>query len=683
MYVFRIFVKFSNFVETIGMKVLYSQLKQFIPALKASPKTVAEALSLIGILVDSFTEVTVGGKKDVLIGLEVRQNRPDCLGVVGVAREVASYFGLAFKLPKLKSAVDAKKLPVTIKSQADIKRVSVVEVSGFKNTEASPVWLRETVEHLGMNSVNLLVDISNYAMLMTGYPNHIFDAGKVVGGLVWQRVPETSTFTTLDGTALELTKGKELVIGDNLGILVLASAVGGRRSAISSRTTSVLAEVAVYQGSKMRTDARSLKVATEASNRLEKDLSSELSLWALEYLLDCLVTIGAGRVASSIFDYYPKTQNQKVLSIFMESSLPGRVAGVDITLAESERLLKRLGFGVSRKKTGLQVSVPSWRGDVEDDTDLVEEIIRMRGYNTIAPVLPVFSPVPSVTPKIVTMANSLRRLLPDFGFDEVLTLPMTSSEQNMQMTFSEQTEVSTQNAINDEAPVLRVGLFSGLLRQQHEYLRHGLTHIRIFEVGKVFSKSSKKYLESERLGLLLQTDGEKSALQELTATVERTLRSFGAVRITYERLGQVPNSANPYAAWVILVGGKNAGVIYQVKDMPLTGNKMSTHTAYAEIILDELLEHLSTEHPKPAQELLGKLVVLDANVEVESREVLDAMLSGIVKQIGKNFVWALEVVDSFSVAGKTKYTVRVSYQNLSDGEAKGIHGKVFSHVSVE
>ena len=681
MYVFRIFLKFSNFVETIGMKVLYSKLKHLIPELKASPKAVADCLSSIGLLVDGFTEVTIAGKKDTLLSLEVRQNRPDCLGVVGVAREVAGYFGLPFKLPKLKLSNSSKKLSVNIQTHSDIKRVSVIEVAGLNNTLPSPVWLKETVEQLGMNSVSLLVDISNYAMLMTGYPNHIFDAGKVVGGLIWQRVAEDSTFTTLDGTALELTRGKELAISDNLGLLVLASAVGGRRSAISVRTTSVLAEVAVYDGVKMRTDSRSLKVTTEASNRLEKDLSAELSLWALEFLADCLVNLGKGLVVSQVFDYYPASARTKSSSIFLDASLPSRVAGVDITPLESERLLKRIGFTVIRKTTGLQVTAPSWRKDVEDSADLVEEIVRMRGYNSIAPRLPEFVPVPEVTPKRIAMASRVRTLLASFGFDEVLSLPMTSSAENARMAFTDTQEIRTQNAINEEFPALRVGLLGGLLHQQHEYLRKSLGHVQIFEVGKVFSRPSKKYIESERIGLLLQGSEEESAVEVLHSQVEKLLRSLGAVRITYESLGYMPSVANPFSAWVVLVGGKNAGVLYQLKDIPLTGNKMSTNTAYAELMLEDLIDYLEVEHPRPAQELLNKLVVLDTNIQAENREVLDTKLSQAIKQIGKNCVWSWEVIDSFTKGDTTKYTVRVSYQNLKDEEAKNVHTKTFTYPS--
>jgi phenylalanyl-tRNA synthetase beta subunit len=666
----------------IYMKVLYSELKTFIPTLKVAPKAVADALALTGLLVDAFEQVTIAGKKDYVISLEVRAaSRPDCLGVIGVAREVAVYFNLPFVLPKLKLTPAKRSLSVQVKAVSDIYRVCVIEVDGLNNTKASPPWLSETVQAHGMNSVSLLVDISNYAMLMTGYPNHIFDAGKVVGGLVWHRVPKETTLTTLDGTTLELHKGKELVISDNLGPLVLASAVGGRRSAISERTTSVLAEVAVYDPVKMRQDARSLGVVTEASNRLEKDLSPEFALWALEYVADCLVRLGGGRVVSTIFDYYPKQSRVKPAKIFTPLSLVEDIAGIPISQTEGERILKRLGFSVSRTSDGFQAAPPTWRLDVVEAPDVAEEIIRIKGFNTIPSILPALRPVADVTSARITFAERLRDQFAAGGFDEVLSLPTTTPEANSASRWEESEDIRTQNAINEEFPVLRIGLAGGLISQQHEYLRKGVYHNQLFEIGRVFCKRGKRYVEREHVGVLLQTEGSMPSVATLQAAIERVLRSVGCVRLSYEPLGRKPDHANPHAAWLILVGGKTVGLLYQLKDLPLSGNKIVERTAYAELDIESLLEQLATERPRGAQELTQKLVALDTNIEVGGKVELDELLFQAVRSIGRAQVWALDVVDAYKLpSGQTRYTVRVSYQGLQDAAAKALHEKVFGRL---
>lgn len=667
------------------MKLLYSELKQFIPTLKASPKAVAEALTLTGLMVESLSEISVAGKKDWLFAVEVRAaSRPDCLGVLGISREVAAYFGMPLQLPKFSFAQGLKKLAVTVKAGSDVRRAVVVQVDGLDNSKPSPAWLSEVIVAHGMNSVSLLVDISNYAMLMTGYPNHIFDAGKVVGGLLWERAPKTDVLTTLDGTVLELHKGKELVVSDNLGPLVLASAIGGRRSAISERTSSVLAEVAVYDPVKVRMDARSMQVVTEASNRLEKDMSTEEARFALEFLANCLERHAGGRISSSIFDHYPAQYKPKIKRISLDVGLPGRVAGVEISSQESTRYLKRLGYVVKPGKQVVVVTPPAWRMDVQTAHAVVEDVIRMRGFNTIAPVRPRLQPVPDITPAHIRLGEQLRVLLSTIGYDEVLTSPMTTSAVNTSMLWEEASEIRTQNAINEEFPVLRQGLAGGLVRQQHEYLRKEVLHIRLFELGKVFGLHGKRYYESDRLGLLVQTSKGESVISTLQNTVEHVLRTLGVVRLSFEDLGRKPELANPFAAWLILVNGKTVGVIYQLQNLPLSGNRMVESTGFVEIDLAMLIEHLSHERPRSAGELSEKLVVLDANVEAADRVELENVLAEAQKRITRPQTWSMEVVDSYTLAnGRVKYTIRVSYQNVSDSEAKSLHEKVFGAGSVE
>lgn len=662
------------------MKVLYSELKQFLPNLKASPKAVGEALTMTGLLMDALEEVTIGGKKDWLIGLEVRQNRPDCLGVLGVAREVAACFNIPFVLPKYVLGKSTRVPQVKVKAVGDVRRVCVLQVDGLRNDGPSPEWLAQTIELHGMNSVSLLVDISNYAMIMTGYPNHIFDAGKVVGGLVWERSTKVQTLTTLDGTTLELKKNKELVVSDNLGPLVLASAVGGRRSAISDRTVSVLGEVAVYNSAKMKSDARGLGVTTEASTRLEKELSAEDVAWALSFLGQALVKYAGGTVNSALFDYYPAPSRKPGAKITLGADLSARYGGVTISLAETERLLKRYGFTVSRKTSdSLQVVAPSWRPDVTTVADVAEEVLRLYGFQNIKPIPPALRPVADVTPKNITLSRLLETGLSGAGFDEVLSLPLTTTEWNRKTALQDFEEIRTQNAINEEVPVLRQSLAGGLLNQQHEFIRRGVTHVQLFEIGKVFGKQGRKIVELERCGLLVQSETAQHAVSQMYDAVQTQLRQLGAVRIGFDTLSRVPALANPHAAWNITIGTKIVGWMYQVQPLELSGNRTVGGTVYAELDYEQIVLTIPGEHPRPAQELLTKLVVLDGNVETENREEFEACVVKITRTIGRPQLWSLEVVDGFVLgSGRTRYTLRVTYQNLTDNQAKALHEQAFA-----
>jgi phenylalanyl-tRNA synthetase beta chain len=497
---------------------------------------------------------------------------------------------------------------------------------------------------------------------------------------VWERSTKVQTLTTLDGTTLELKKNKELVVSDNLGPLVLASAVGGRRSAISDRTVSVLGEVAVYNSAKMKSDARGLGVTTEASTRLEKELSAEDVAWALSFLGQALVKYAGGTVNSALFDYYPAPSRKPGAKITLGADLSARYGGVTISLAETERLLKRYGFTVSRKTSdSLQVVAPSWRPDVTTVADVAEEVLRLYGFQNIKPIPPALRPVADVTPKNITLSRLLETGLSGAGFDEVLSLPLTTTEWNRKTALQDLEEIRTQNAINEEVPVLRQSLAGGLLNQQHEFIRRGVTHVQLFEIGKVFGKQGRKIVELERCGLLVQSESAQYAVSQMYDAVQTQLRQLGAVRIGFDTLSRVPALANPHAAWNITIGTKIVGWMYQVQPLELSGNRTVGGTVYAELDYEQIVLAIPGEHPRPAQELLTKLVVLDGNVETENREEFEANVVKITRTIGRPQLWSLEVVDGFALgSGRTRYTLRVTYQNLTDNQAKALHEQAFA-----
>lgn len=660
------------------MKVLFSELKTFLPKLKAGPKEVADAFTVTGIMVDQYKEVKVKGLKDVLLGLEVRQNRPDCLGVIGLARELSVYFKVPLELPNLKINKASTSLDFEVKAGGLVRRAAAIQLSGLDNSKPSPKWLVEALEMHGMNSVSFLVDISNYAMLMSGYPNHLFDADKVVGKLVWQTCPKDEDFVTLDGTVLQFAKGRELVISDNLGPLVMASAVGGRRSALSSRTTSVIAEVAVYDPKKVREDSRRHKVTTEASTRLEKQLAVEHVRWALEYLAGLLLENSKGQVIANIKDVYPKSST-KQQKIFWPLSLATKVGGVKIFEAFAKDVLKRLGFEPKSAKDGFYVTVPAWRSDVDGPADITEEVLRMYGFQNIEPVMPTLLPVPEVTPESVKLQNLARQILSMKGLDEVLTLPMTTSKQNAECGIGVKLEeVKTQNAVNEEYPVLRTGLVGGLMLQQTEFLKKGIEKVGIFEVGKVFWKSGKKYLEADRIGMLVQERTTEQALEVAHNVVDGWLRQMGADVISFEHAENSSTAFDNKQAFAVWIGEQVVGHIAALKPRPLSGNKLVGATVVAEFDLEQVGLSVAKEKTRGAVELLDKMAVLDVNLVLPSRAELNKEFRSIKKKYGKN-LWSLEVVDQFQLeSGQFRYTLRATYFGLSETAAKKLHSKIFS-----
>jgi len=271
------------------MKLLYSQLKELLPGLKASPKEVGEKLTLAGLMLDGLSAVNYQGKSDWLLSLEVRQNRADCLGVLGLAKEVAAYYGLRFKLPvvRLPQPSQKKATAIRVEAKKQIKRARAYEMTGVTN-RTSPAWLKEFLKLYGINSINLLVDLSNYVMLFTGFPSHLLDQDKMQGSLRWTMNKDFGSLTTLDGSVIKLNRD-EIIIQDDQKILGLAGIVGGLAAAIDLKTHNVVAEMAIYDRVLVRRNARSLKITTEASVRLEKDLDPEGPNYALDLLISLIL----------------------------------------------------------------------------------------------------------------------------------------------------------------------------------------------------------------------------------------------------------------------------------------------------------------------------------------------------------------------------------------------------------
>ncbi|MBI5220661.1 MAG: hypothetical protein HY978_02385 [Candidatus Liptonbacteria bacterium] len=670
------------------MKVLYSHIKKLVPGLKATAREVGEGLTLTGFMMDGLASVTYNGKPDHVISLEVRQNRPDGLSVLGVAREVAAIYGLNVKLPVLKAKprtvpssgsgagvkYGSARSPARVDAKNKVRRAQVAAFTGVKNGP-SPRWLKEYVELLGMNSVNLLVDISNYAMLVTGYPNHLIDQHKMRGDLAWGYNTRFDRMTTLLGTTLELQKKGEMLIQDDVNPIATLM-VGSRAAEVTRGTSALVAEVAVYDPAQVRRDSRTFHVSTEASRRLEKELDPSGVAYAFEFLAALIVTHAGGTISTKLFDHYPRKFQPR--SILFNPAWPGRFAGIEIPPAQSLRVLKHLRFKVATGKKMWRVTPPAERTDVTIGEDVVEEVVRLVGYQNIpSGELPAFPPTPDITPPIIRLVEKVRDALAANGLDEIYSLPLTTPALNAAANYREWSQVVTQNAINEEYPVMRQSLLTGLLAQAQSYRKKNLEHVQLFEVGKVFGKVGREYQERECLGLLVHISAAPKVTTAAQHILEQLFRGLGASEVGHRPAAAGPIVSNPHAAWEVLVNGKAVGILCQLQPQKLTGNTVLGDTAFCEVDLEDLERSLRAATHPAAIELTHKLIILDANLELPRGDSLPDRLHEICRQIGERHVWSIEVKDTYPAGDKVRYTLRVSYRDLSDPEAKQKHAEVF------
>ncbi len=651
------------------MNVLFSQLKKYLSDLKATWKEVANVYTITGYMIDKTFPVTYQGKDDILMDLEVRQNRADSFGVRGLARELSAYYNIPLNFPRYDLAtlkISNYKLQIDVKATEQVKRIMAVKLSNIK-VSSSPVWLKEYLELYGINSINNLVDLTNYVMIETAHPSHAFDTKKMGDDkLVWEINPKYKKFTTLAGDDLELSTNA-LVISDGTRPLSLCM-IGGKEVAIDKNTNEIVLEMAIYDGGHVRRNSRDMKIMTEAGSRLEKYLDPDSIPEAFAMLVSMILEECGGEITSEIYDNY--LQPSPHANIKVDLDKVQQIAGIPITYSESKDYLEKLGFEItSDNKNLIEVKRPKDRLDIEMEEDVFEEIIRMKGFDKIPKDRLILNVNKNITPKHLDLIDSLNEAMIGMGYDEVRSWVLVNEQMNQKTNFEDWNELKVTNSINDEVPILRQSLGAGLFTQVDTYLRNNITDISIFEIGKVFgSKEKGKYEEHYAIGIL---NLEKN-IETLKLDAERLLRSAGIDNISYEISRIIPKSAHPMTCWDIIANNQTIGIIYK------SNNTQVSECNYAEIDIDKLDSLVGKNNNDATQEIVQKIVVLDNNIELAKDENILRHIKDMLHKSDSK-IWKWEVIDMYDSEGKVRYTIRVSYTAMTDPEAKELNAKIFGN----
>lgn len=648
------------------MKLLHSQLKKYIPDLDMNAEEAARVFTEIGYMKDGdIEEVEYLGKKDSFTDLEVRQNRADCFGVHGLAREIGAYLQLDFK-PEVASALknnDLPELPIEIKAKESVKRVMAVKIDDLEIKE-SPDWLKEYLELYEINSINTLVDLTNYVMLETSHPSHAFDAKLSGDALVWEINPKYKKMTSLDGTEIDLSEDA-LVVSDGKDPLALAGLVGGEKAAMDKNSKSVIVEMAVYDGGLIRRNSRTMKVFTEASSRLEKFMDPESVDEAFNWLISMILDLCGGKLASKGYDNYLQKEDKVEIEVDLEKG--NQIAGVEIDYKEAVGYLEKLGFTILKNDLPkLTVIKPINRLDIEEEADVFEEIIRMYGYFNLPTDNLKVNVTKNITPTHIKLIDETKSFLTSNGYDEIRSWVLVDDEKNEKGNYTETEAVRVQNSINEGVPTVRQTVTPGIISQIEEYKKKFINDIRIFEIGKVFNQTDGVFNEYYSLGGA-SVDSSLDSVQKLVTSY---LGSIGISAIKFVESKKVPTYAHPKTCFDLEVlsndGFVKAGIIYVFNK-----NEANSEGVYFELNINSLDEViLNSKSNNSTAELNSKLVNLDTNVE-SSEDPTDMIIEKIADNLEN--IWAWEIIDEY----EGKYTVRITYYNLSDQEAKALHERLF------
>ena len=503
---------------------------------------------------------------DHVVEFEITPNRPDCLSVIGLAREVSATFDAELRLhePMVKGGAQgvlADLLDVETPDPELCPRYTARMVRNVK-IAPSPKWMRERLRSMGVRPINNIVDITNYVMLEYGQPMHAFDYRYVKGGkIIVRRAAEGEKLTTLDGKEHTLT-ANHLVIADETRAVGLAGIMGGENSEIVADTADVVFESACFDGTCIRKGALALGMRTEASAKFEKGLDPMNTLPAVNRACELVELLGAGEVVDGIIDVLNHVPQPRVLPL--EPDKINGLLGTDVPAAEMEAILRKLGFGVENG----QVTVPSWRGDVVGMADLAEEVARFHGYNNIPTTLMRGQTTLGGFSEEEKLERQLGAMCRSLGYDEIITYSFISPTCYDKIRWSaddpRRKSFRILNPLGEDTSIMRTTTLPSMLEILTRNYNYRNQNVRLYEVGRIYLPGGDDGLAVENRVLTLGAYGDDMDFFTLKGAVEAILKDLRAVGVTFG----VPCAANPsyHPGRVadVYAGARRIGVLGQI-----------------------------------------------------------------------------------------------------------------------
>ena len=638
---------------------------------------------------------------DTVIDLDVTPNRPDCLSVIGIAREVAALTGQTVHIPAVEyieseTSIEDR-LAVEILAPDLCPRYCASLITGIK-IGPSPRWMQDRLAASGMRPINNIVDISNYVMLEYGQPLHTFDYDKIAGKKILVRQANSGeTLISLDG--VERVLGSEmLVIADVARAVALAGVMGGANSEVSEGTVNILLEAANFKPASIHSTGEKLGLPSEARYRFERGIAPGLALPALQRATQLIAELGNGKVAKGWIDAYPGKAPLK--PILLSRHKLQCLLGAEFTQEQITGTLSALGF--EWKNTAgsdeIQVTVPYWRSDIHIQEDLIEEVARIQGYDKIPNTL-LAEPLPPLNPDpMFNLKRDLRLGLVANGFAEVLNFSLVGMDDLVKLIPGSQPietlPLRVSNPMTADMEFLRVNLRSTLLSAFADNRRYENGSIRLFEIGKIYLKRETG-LPDERETLCGVLGGLR--LAKLWQENDKALDFFDAKGIlegVLQRIGLNPRfelgqdaSLHPHKQADIFIEDQKAGVLGEVHPEVLLAFNIGEPVYLAEIDLGTLIPFAARGKTYQAIPRFPAIVrdlalILDAGVAHQRIETILRKFS-LVEDVEIFDVYSGEQVPP----GKKSLAYRLSYRSpthtLTDEEVSQVQQQIVNRLNSE
>lgn len=638
------------------------------------------------------------GRNDTVYEVEITANRGDWLSHIGVAREIGVVVGKKVRLPAINlretKKQTARAAHIRIQDRKKCLRY-VGRIVEHVTVDRSPEWLQNRLRSVGFRPINNIVDVTNYVMLETGQPLHAFDYNLLhQQSIVVRAAHAGEKLTTLDGKERSLDD-ETLLICDGEGPIAIAGVMGGVSTEINNSTTSVFIESAYFHPSSIRRTSKYLNLSTDASQRFERGVDIGMTRYAADRAAQLMQDIAGGEVLQGALDVYPRKVAQKSISIRVDRT--NAILSTSFTGKTIRSLLERVGLTLlSQSRNVLRFSIPTYRNDLVEEIDLIEEVARVYGYDKIE--TSTFARVELTTAQQhADMSNELRRYFVGAGFLEIMTVSMHNREQ---AALSEEPYIEVLNPVSADAECLRTNLIVGGLQTVQHNRSHGYKDLRLFEVGNVFLRKHSRppetledIHEEQRLLLLLTgsafpivygAEPRKIDLFDLKGEVEALLTKF--VLDKYCFISYDSRSPLIETGVAVEINGTYAGFLGKIKRSVLEKFEIEDDVFVCELIVAALQKNYQSQkkfrpiprYPKVIRDLA--FVVEETLPQLKVEEA--------IKEAGGQFFESVRLFDVYAGdqigQGKKSLAYSVEFQpterTLTDKEIDEMVQRIVQHL---
>jgi len=586
-----------------------------------------------------------------VIDFEITTNRPDCLSIFGIAREVGAALGVPYKMPETtaknkKGSIEDYLKGISIR-EPDLCYRYLGRVIDNINIKPSPQWMQKRLIQAGMRPINNIVDITNYVMLETGQPMHAFDLEKVGGReIIVRRAGDGEKIVTLDGKERELDTN-DLIIADAKEPVGIAGVMGGEYSEITQKTSTILLETASFNGYNVRKTCKKLGLWSEASFRFVRGVYQDLAETASERAAALMEQLGAGEVIDGVMDVYPNPPKPYYLEV--EAERINRLIGISISPQRMKDMLERLEMKVELKGQRLCITVPTFRQDIRLDYDIVEEVARLYGYDNIPKTVMTGSWVMGTESRREKTRDTVRDVLCGCGMYEIYTYsfesPSVFDKINLPEEHPLRKTVTIQNPLGEEYSIMRTILLPSMLNVVSLNYNRGTQRAGFFEIAPRFipREIPLKDLPDEKLTLALGLYGGED-FYSIKGRVETLLGELNITGYDFRRVKAGPY--HPGRAAEILVDGEVLGIIGEVHPEVLKNYGIEVRAYAGELDFDLLMEKADsrvTYSPLPKYPSVNRDIAVIVDREVEA-----GTLHQVIQEAGGDIVEEIELFDIYT-----------------------------------